>query len=106
MSISKDKTAIEYLFRDGEFVDIDPRTRDKLFVLMARIAEKSYRRGFQQAIESSHPVRVNLLDWRFDTPADKSVSPHFPESICNASHERLHVEHGTALRDLFSEGGE
>lgn len=31
MSISKDKTAIEYLFRDGEFVDIDPRTRDKLF---------------------------------------------------------------------------
>ena len=63
-------------FFDREFDHLDDKTAHKLIVLMARISEKSYRRGFQQGYEGTHPVTVNVADWRFDRSPDKCPSPH------------------------------
>jgi hypothetical protein len=59
----------------GEFANLDDKVKRKLITLMARISEKSYRRGFQQGFEQNHPVTVNVMKWRFDRSLDSSPSP-------------------------------
>lgn len=57
-------------FKTGEFRNIDEKTRKKLIVLMSRISEKSYRRGFQhgKCIDKS----VDPVAFRFHADIDHS----------------------------------
>ena len=52
-------------FVHREFDGLDAGLKRKMLTLMARISEKSYRRGFQQGHECERTVIVDLLDWRF-----------------------------------------
>jgi hypothetical protein len=64
------KRSILHGLKRDEFRDMPPTTRRKLVKLMARLAEKSYRRGVQQALSVGciHPVS----DWRYGA-LEKSV---------------------------------
>lgn len=60
----------------GEFADLPLERKQKLVKLMARIAEKAYRRGAHQAIHLSAVGRMHLGDpisWRYGK--DLSQSP-------------------------------
>lgn len=61
-----------------EFSHLLDRDRLLLYGLMARISEKSYRRGFQQGWDSRDrgDKVCDLAKWRFFVGLDVSVSPH------------------------------
>lgn len=91
-------------FSEDEFAAIDPRLKRKLLRLMARIAEKSYRRGYQQGEYLNRPEnigdewRINPADLRHRTNLDVSPgvdSKHYKTT----SLERLDMECGV-LREL------
>lgn len=64
------KNSILHGLKINEFQDITPAMRQKLIKLMARLAEKSYRRGVQQALSVGCIHLVS--DWR-DGPLERSV---------------------------------
>jgi hypothetical protein len=47
MSSDFEARSVAYGLKEGEFENLPPLVRRKLIRLMARIAEQSYRRGFQ-----------------------------------------------------------
>jgi hypothetical protein len=53
-----------------EFIDLPEPTRRKLVNLMARLSEKSYRRGVQQALTIG--CIHDVCDWRYG-PLEKSI---------------------------------
>jgi hypothetical protein len=57
-------------FKPGEFDDLPEKTKRRLVRLMARISEKSYRRGCQQALTTGC-AHKSISDWRYQT-LDKS----------------------------------
>lgn len=61
------------------FEDLDEEQRITIVTLMARAAEKAYRRGFHQAIDltAQRDVQpnINLINWRFGTSLDLSPMP-------------------------------
>jgi len=76
----------------GHFVDLPPAQREEIWRLIARVSEKSYRRGFQQGYDS-HKRGDDLCDlhaWRFDIDLDYSVSPH--GTYHTSSVERMELE--------------
>lgn len=95
--------SVAYGLKDDDFSHIDQATQKKLIKLMARISEKSYRRGFQHgqcfANEGYRAVDGNHL--RFDVPIDKSpyTDTFHPNGkwAPNSGHsaiERLLMEYG------------
>lgn len=87
---------------DDLFAGIDSATKDRIAKLMARIAERSYRRGFQQGahIATTRPADLpkDLNAWRYGTSTDKSPwgdSNHVENSI-----ERLFGENRELERML------
>jgi len=69
----------------GEFEDLPKSTKRKLVKLMARISEKSYRRGVQQALAVGF-THKSVSDWRYgdmnkskgiDTPCTFSTKDRF-----------------------------
>ena len=86
-------------FYRNEFADLSPEVKQRLFKLMARICEKSYRRGFQQAYDETHPVKVEVHDWRFFESLDDAVDPHWGNK--EPSLERLAIELDSDIYDLF-----
>ena len=85
-----------------EFQDLPKGTKKKLIRLMARISEKSYRRGFQQGVVLSEArpdsIQPDLHAWRYDQSLDKSVGGD-GMGILDKSIDRLFCENG-ALDDL------
>jgi hypothetical protein len=79
----------------GEFDELDTRTKKKLIRLMARIAEKSYRRGYQHGTLPTRTVDPSVL--RFERSLDKSPWTDSPQST--SSVWRLFCECGE-LRQL------
>lgn len=88
-------TSVTHGIEDDFFAHLDDITKHHLLVIMARISEKSFRRGFHQAIESDHPVIVEPLDWRHLSSLDEATSPHGRCSM--PSIDRLGTEHGCEL---------
>lgn len=81
--------------------DINPKQREIVVTLLARVAERSYRRGVQQgahiAQERPGELHRNLEAWRYGMSTDKSPSPdsnHVQSAI-----DRLKTEN-TNLRPL------
>ena len=76
----------------GQFDHLSDDDKVALRGLIARMAEKSFRRGFQQGWDSAKrgDSVCDLVDWRFSTDLDVSVSPH--DSYHSTSEHRLFVE--------------
>lgn len=78
MATEYTKKHYAYPLSRGEFDHLSPQDRKKLRRLMARIAERSYRRGAQQGAylhSIRHPgmVPINKLhDWRYLPSLDLS----------------------------------
>ena len=65
------KNSVAHGIDYGEFAKLSNSSKKKLIALMARISEKSYRRGFQHGKEITRPV-VDPAYFRFEIPIDKS----------------------------------
>lgn len=63
--------SVAYKLRPGEFDDLSKSTKKKLIKLMARISEKSYRRGFQHG--GLEGRTIDPVKFRFDI--DLKYSP-------------------------------
>ena len=79
-----------------QFSNLPPAVRRKLVRLMARIAEKSYRRGYQHGVESGPDRCIEPGDLRFRRSLDKS--PYTDTPYPHGGH--------TAIERLFMECGE
>ena len=97
---------------EAKLSTLSPTTKLKLLKLIARISEQSFRRGFQQghftAESGTHPVKVDLGEWRFSLSPDLAPSPHGYTKT--TAMERLYVEcggkhpgDGDSLDDLLAE---
>ena len=81
--------------------------REKLEIptaIMAEIAERAYRRGFQQgytAAEREQTV-IDLWKWRYKTSAKKAVNPENGKTFWSipTSLERLEIEERDVLEKL------
>ncbi len=83
----------------GEFDNLSKSLKRKLIKIMARIMEKSYRRGVHQALymQRNCPERLSRVDtekklqeWRYDICLDKSIGI---DGFLSTSKARLHMEH-------------
>ena len=76
----------------AHFVDLPLTRREEIWRLIARVSEKSYRRGFQQGYDSRNRGDdvCDLLAWRFEIDLDYSVSPH--GTYHSSSAERMELE--------------
>ena len=82
------------------FAHLDKHTRAQLVRLMARIAEKAYRRGVQHGatLTKSPLLRDDLSTWRYRPGAD--LSPWADSPTTTTSVHRLFSEHGVVLHQL------
>ena len=75
------------------------RQRERLLREIARVAEASFRRGFQQGHDTAtrgDEIVFELWKWRFKIPLHRSPSPHGYRSF--TAEERLRIEHPTIER--------
>lgn len=72
---------------------LSDRQRAVLVTLMARVSERSYRRGVQQGATfeaEGDRLRPELLEWRYTTTTD--ASPFADSNQMETALERLHIE--------------
>lgn len=64
--------------RSGEFLHLSKKEKNKLLVVMARIMERAYRRGVQQALHLNNKQAIlpvilsDLAGYRYNTSIDTS----------------------------------
>jgi hypothetical protein len=88
----------------GEFQELPKQTKKKLVRLMARVAEQSYRRGFQQGREMPWGRHsVNPADFRFKRSLDKSPYTDTRGRGGHSAIDRLFMECGGLLEIGFSD---
>ena len=59
-------SSVAHGLKEGEFEELSPDVSRKLVRLMARIAEQSYRRGFQHGVMLGSKVQIDPVELRFD----------------------------------------
>jgi hypothetical protein len=93
------KSSIAYGCVYNEFEDLPEKTKKKLTRIMARLAERSYRRGFQQGVFLSREGRqiVDLYHFRYQTSLD--AAPMTDGGYIDSATNRLFMENGV-LCDL------
>ena len=96
-----ERYSVAHGLKTFEFMGLPEPVLKRLVRLMARISEKSFRRGFQHGKECRDPVVMPPADFRFDTPLDKSPSIHGYPGY--SSIERLFMECGVLTSLGFSE---
>jgi hypothetical protein len=81
-------------FAAQAFGHLDLPDRQKLVVLMARVAEQAYRRGAYQGVklagDDADLLPDDLYNWRYGRPLDQS--PWLDDTTTEASTERLFTE--------------
>lgn len=83
-------TSSIYGLKDGEFSDLPQKIKNKLLRLMARIMERAYRRGVQQAMEMEPTVEIgDLHAYRYENSLDDSLGL---DGFRSSSLERLAME--------------
>lgn len=77
--------------RFGALYKLSDEDRLDICQQIAEACEQSFRRGFQQGLDSDgSDVVVDIMSWRFATPMAESVSPHGTytcSSISRHTHE-------------------
>lgn len=90
---------------DDALADLTEVQRATVVLLMARAAERSYRRGFQQGVVvealRSNEVRAELHDWRYGPSTD--LSPWADGPRVEPSWHRLFMENPQLHRLGFEE---
>lgn len=85
--------AVTYQLHFGEFNHLSSKDRKKLRRIMARISEKSYRRGVQHgysmAEEGEEPT-ISLDDFRYRRSLDQSPAPD--GYVSTSALDRLDIE--------------
>jgi len=94
---------------ENQFADLDPACRKRLLVLMARIAESTYRRGLQHGyLFAEKGQQMKIYPDRLRWGGFSLDSARMP--ICGtrmSSRERLDIQHGDILLTLgFAEVAE
>lgn len=94
--------ACAYGLRWAEFDHLTERDRRKLLRLMARLAEKSYRRGAQQGavLGAEGVVAHDLHKWRYERSLDRCPWLDCPE-MYNDPVQRLLMENDDLRRIGF-----
>lgn len=105
--------SVAYGLQEGDFLKIDHHTRQNLIKLMARISEKSYRRGFQhgQYFANEGEAAVDGFELRNgDVPLDRSpyTDTFYPDGSWASKSgfsaiERLLMEYGEVRVLLMQE---
>lgn len=93
-------------FPEGFLSRLDGETADKLLDLIAGIAERSYRRGFQQGAfiqENGGEYHSPLGDWRYGVCYSRALSPE-ADRFETTSRERLGLECAGWLDHVFGCG--
>ena len=85
-----EKSSIAYGLHEDEFDGLPTSTKRKLVRLMARIAEQSYRRGFQHGAVLENKAWMDPLELRYRQSLDESPYTHSPGG--HTSVERLFME--------------
>jgi hypothetical protein len=84
------------------FAKLDARTFGYLLKVMARVAERAYRRGAQQGVHIAQnrpqDLPKDLGDWRYGPSADKSVGLDTNTKFATTAVERLEMESGDFAR--------
>jgi hypothetical protein len=75
----------------GEFDSLPPRIKKKMIRLMARVAENSYRRGFQHGVVIGGRRCIEPEELRFRRSLDKSPYTDKPR-MGHSSVDRLFME--------------
>lgn len=90
MSLYTEMSAAHGLEYD-EFANLPRATRKKLVRLMARISERSYRRGLQQGVylHKHNALLVDPRDWRYKIDLDLSPAAEFGEAPLRHEFHRL-----------------
>ena len=92
------KQSAAYGLQFNEFDHLDNKNKKKLIKLIARIAEASYRRGFQHGDVIVHGMAdTQMYKYRYRTSLDLSPYSNFPGST--SAIERLFMEH-SELRNI------
>lgn len=76
---------------------------DKIIDLIAREAERAYRRGFQQGRMIGPDLNVRkLIEWRFARSLDKAPTPETLKPIpgIEMARDRLLIESGKVEREV------
>lgn len=85
--------------------DLTAEQRSLIAQLMARAAERSYRRGFQQgahiATDRPEDLPADLHEWRYGTTTD--LSPWADDRVAETSLDRLMTENQTLSHHFPSE---
>ena len=88
------KKSIAAGFAAQAFGHLAPSDRQKLVILMARIAEQAYRRGAYQSVklagDDADLLPDDLYNWRYGASLDQS--PWLDDTTTEASTERLFAE--------------
>ena len=83
-------------FAAQAFGHLSLQDREKLIILMSRIAEQAYRRGAYQGVKLAGDdvdlLPDDLYNWRYGRPLDQS--PWLDDTTTEASTERLYTECG------------
>ena len=91
-------TSIAYGLKEDAFEHLSDRDKKRLVRLMARLAEKSYRRGVQHgAVLAKGMSEDAMVKWRFERNLD--TSPWVDSPTVQKSIERLFMESGV-LREI------
>lgn len=93
-----DSRSIAYGLHLGEFNDLPKKYKKRLVRLMARLAEKSYRRGFQHGIVIGNRRVIEPEVLRFERSLDWSPYTDHP-SLKDSAVVRLFMENGE-LRNI------
>ena len=89
MKITESKKSECYGLNKNEFSKLDPKLQKKILILLARVSEKSYRRGVQQGIvlKIKKAIAHNIEKYRFYYSLNKSY--FLDEKRAISSMERL-----------------
>lgn len=93
--------------KEGIFADITGERRDLLLQAIAYMAEKAYRRGFQQGYwcaneDDTYGDVHELAEWRFNHTLHEAISPYV-NGPSMFSLNRLNIECGGELYTMFGE---
>lgn len=93
--------SVAHGFNRYEFLHLSEEDRTRIVLLLARISEQSFRRGFQQGcyMQQNNIVAVDPSHWRLVAPIDDSPDPDSKSGSFISIKDRLYGKYGV-LTDL------
>ena len=92
---------VAFGFSHSEFLHLSEADKARIILLLARISEQSFRRGFQQGcyMQQNNMVTVDPGRWRTVAPVDDSPDPDSKPGNFISIKDRLYEQY-PVLKDL------